>query len=380
MTYTRVTLRSIDDIDRRHLDEFEGSRLDFSYGLLRAMERSLWGDLRVDYLVVEQAGRPVAFTPVYTGTNVNINALLPTAVQRGFNGVVKWIGSAAKTRFAIAGSLNSDKGWIPMRAEAASEALVLEMTRFIDEFARDQKVKVAMIKDIHCDFPKSYTQQLERVGFTALYSLPTVVLDVAEFDSFAAYGKSLKKNARKHFNKVMRAAHERYVFERVDDYAHLLDEILPLFRAVFLKAKYKFDESIPAFFREAAASRSPKTELVLCKKGQRIVGALINFFDATEQLNKRIGMDYAEPDTPLIYTSLMYEGVRSAIEKRKRRVYLGQSTYLPKLRMGGRPEDVFFYVKAYDKVLGLTVPWQRKLSLGYRASRVEELALTGVSV
>ena len=56
--------------------------LDFAFGLLRAMERSLWGELVVRYLTVEDdTGKVLAFTPVYIGSNLNFNALLPKVVQ-----------------------------------------------------------------------------------------------------------------------------------------------------------------------------------------------------------------------------------------------------------------------------------------------------------
>ena len=112
---------SIDDIGAERLKPLRAG-LDFSYGLLRAMERSLWGELLVRYVTVEaeDGGGPVlAFTPVYVGSNLNFNALLPKAIQRGYDLLVGGLGSAVATRVALAGSLISDRGWIPMHPELA---------------------------------------------------------------------------------------------------------------------------------------------------------------------------------------------------------------------------------------------------------------------
>lgn len=375
----RLVYESIEAIGRDPVSRLDGSRLDFSYGLLRAIEKSLFGDLVVRYLTIEDERGVLAMMPVYVGTNVNINALMPKSIQDGYIKLVALLGDAAKTRFLIAGSLISDKGWIPMLPEAQSPELVGEMVAHIDEFCIGQRVKIGMIKDIHRDFPPEMTARIVERGFQKLYSLPTVTIGT-DYPNFDAYVQNLKKNARKHARKVLKAASQRFVFETVNDIASYIDLIYPLFRGTYLKAKYQFDESTPAFLHYAAQIDDLGKELILCRKDGRVVGALINFFDDKEQLNKRIGIDYGEEDTPLIYTSLMYQGMRSAIERGLKRVYLGQSTYVPKVRLGGELEDEYFCVKPYDPLLRLSMPWQRRRSENYRAELVEALALEGTSV
>lgn len=375
----RLVYESIEAIGRGPVSGLDGSRLDFSYGLLRAVEKSLFGDLVVRYLTIEDERGVLAMMPVYVGTNVNINALMPKSIQDGYFKLVALLGDAAKTRFLIAGSLISDKGWIPMLPEAQSPELVGEMMAHIDDFCIGQRVKIGMIKDIHRDFPREMTDRIVERGFQKLYSLPTVTIGT-DYPNFDAYVQNLKKNARKHARKVLKAASQRFVFETVNDIASYIDLIYPLFRATYLKAKYQFDESTPAFLHYAAQIDDLGKELILCRKDGRVVGALINFFDDKEQLNKRIGIDYGEEDTPLIYTSLMYQGMRSAIERGLKRVYLGQSTYVPKVRLGGDLEDEYFCVKPYDPLLRLSMPWQIRRSENYRAELVEALALEGTSV
>ena len=110
---------SIDDLGSDRLAALP-SCLDFSFGLLRAMERSIWGELVVRYITVEDDGGEVlAFTPVYVGSNLNFNALLPKAIQTGYNALVASIGMAMATRVAVVGCLISDRGWIPMHPKLA---------------------------------------------------------------------------------------------------------------------------------------------------------------------------------------------------------------------------------------------------------------------
>lgn len=370
---------SIDDIGVDVINKLSGSTLDFSFGLLRAVEKSLWGDLKVAYLTIESSDEMLSFMPVYHGTNVNINALLPEKFQEIYNKIVTFVGSGIKTTFLIAGSLISDKGWVPLLDGCDSLRVVENMVDYIDTFSRSINVKVCMIKDIHTSFPDELMSKIEGGGFAKLYSLPTVTINT-DFKNFDGYTGSLSKNSRKHSRKVEKSADEKFEFQVIEKYSHMIDDIFPLFRSTYLKAKYQFDEALPKFFYECSLSESPKTELIVCRYNNDIVGALINFYNDDEQLNKRIGIDYNCEHTPLIYTSLMYKGIRSAIEKGVKKVYLGQSTYVPKIRLGGEIEDEYFYVKAYDPLLRMSMPWQKKYSENFKSERVLSLAAEGVSV
>ncbi|MEO1335169.1 MAG: GNAT family N-acetyltransferase [Myxococcota bacterium] len=375
----QAVLRSIDDIPIDQLSELEGSRLDFSYGLLRAVEKSLWGELDVNYLALYDADTLAGLIPAYTGTNLNINVLLPKWFQDGFLSIVRLVGSSAKTKVVVAGSIISDKGWIPTNPKYSTSLVAAEMTDFLTAFSKQQKVKAVMLKDIHESFPPDGLEEMEKRGYNRLYSLPTVMVNT-DFDNFSAYEQSLPKNSRKHARKVLKAAKRKLAIDIVEDYSAMIADIYPLLRATYRKANYKFDDATPWFLHEACSSVEPKSELIACRNGGRLVGALVNFFDGDAYMAKRIGIDYTDEMAPLIYTALMYRGIERAIERGCKQLYLGQSTYVPKMRLGGVIENEYFYVKVFDPVLRLTIPWQKRLSQAYEAKRVTEMALQGVSV
>lgn len=375
----RTMYESVAQLKPEEINILTGSPLDFSYGLLRAVEKGLWGDLDVRYLAIEDDGRILAMLPVYSGNNVNINALMPKWLQNAIDRFVRSFGLAQRTSFCMAGNPISDKGWIPMAEDVAGPELVEAMTAYVEQYAASLKVQLCLIKDIHDDFPDDWKAVIERHGFERTYSLPTVIVDT-EFDTFDDYIAGLKKNARKHARKTLRAADSLFDFETISDYGHMVDEIFPLLRGTYLKAKYQLDEGIPEFVHACSEVQDMGTELIVARKNGEVVGALINFFRDGEQLNKRIGIDYRQEETPLIYTSLMYQGIRSAVERGCKRVYLGQSTYVPKMRLGGRAEDMYFYVKPYDPLLKLMMPFSKRWSSDYMACKVEAQALAGISV
>ena len=358
---------SIDQIGPDRMASLEGSNLDFSYGLLRAIERSLWGGLTVRYVSVRDGDDIIAFTPVYIGTNLNFNALMPGFVQRSYTAMVDNLGLGAAYKVAVVGCLISDRGWIPARPGCDMEAVLSLLLPKIESVAREHGAKFILIKDIHREF--QYSHKFVESGYVQVFSLPTIHVATA-FNSFDEYLGSLTKNGRKHARKTYRRAEGMLTLRQVTDFAPWIPSVYPLFRNTFLKAKYQFEELSPQFFEECAHSSTPKTKMILCHKGSDIVGALLMFYDSREQLSKRIGIDYRQEETPLIYNLLMYEGLRHAVECGITKVHLGQSTYVPKTRMGGQLDDQYLFLKPFSMDLRISMPLQKAWLNRYRSDRV----------
>jgi len=378
-----TTLESIDDVGCERLSELP-TGLDFSFGLLRAMERSLWGELVVRYVCVEDDdGTLVAFTPVYAGSNLNFNALLPKGIQKAYDALVGSLGSLIATRVAVVGVLISDRGGIPMHPRLTDRAGALKLLlRELDVVAKKHHAQLTMLKDIHQDFPASERAVMRAAGYTEGFSLPTIRINT-DYKSFDEYlYQQVTKNGRKHARKQFVKAEGVYTLTAYDDYADLLPRVFGLHRAVFLKAKYQFEELPPKFFAECAKSTAPKTELLLCERieDKAIVGSLLIFYNDTEQQNKRIGIDYDNPDSGLVYNLLNYTGIQRAIARGTKTLWLGQSSYIPKTRMGGTLDDQFLLLKAHDPLLKPTLPLQKWWMNRYSAASVLQGLETGASI
>lgn len=360
---------TIDELGPGAIEPLEGSTLDFSYGLLRAVERSLWGDLSVRYLAVRDGADLAAFTPVYIGANLNFNALMPRLVQRGYSALLDWVGGAAGYSIAVVGCLLSDRGWIPTHPEADAAAVVRLMLPEIDRVAREGGADFCMLKDIHERFPESH--QFLKAGFVQTYSLPGVRVETP-YASFDDYLRHRSKNGRKHARKNFRKAEGRLRVRSHPDFAGLVPAVYPLFRQTFLKAQFHFEELSPYFYRECAASTSPRSELLVCEKGGERVGSVMLLYNSKELQIKRVGVDYAQEDSGLVYNMMMYEGMRRAIELGIPGVSLGQSTYTPKTRLGGEMETLFLFLKGYKLPLQASFPLQKLWLRRYQSARVQQ--------
>lgn len=373
---------SIDDVGAERLAQLP-TGLDFSFGLLRAMERSLWGELAVRYVTVEDdAGRLLAFTPVYVGSNLNFNALLPKVIQNGYDAMVSSLGSAMATRVAVVGVLISDRGWIPMHPELQDRAGALKLLlKEIDRVAKEHHAQLTMLKDIHKDYPADERALMRQAGYTEGFSLPTIRINT-DYKSFDEYlNQQLTKNGRKHARKQFVKAEGTYSLRAIEDFEEMIPRVFGLHRAVFLKAKYQFEELPPRFFAECARSTTPKTELLICERNDgSIVGSLLIFYNDTEQQNKRIGIDYDIPDSGLIYNLLNYTGIQRSITRGLKTLWLGQSSYMAKTRMGGELDDQYLLLKANDPVLKPTLPLQRWWMERYSAANILAGLDKGVSI
>ncbi|MCA9706078.1 MAG: hypothetical protein KDK70_09545, partial [Myxococcales bacterium] len=352
----------------------EGSPVDFSYGLLRAVERSLWGDVEVSYVCVEQGRELLGMLPVYFGTNIEFMALMPEAIKGGYASMVEHLGLGQAYRVAVAGSLMSDRGFVPLLPGCARAEVLDRMIAALDEIAREQRLHLTIVKDVHQDFPG--IDRFRAASFVECHSLPTVRVDT-DFSSTDEYVSRLTPNGRSNARRVLKKAKREFRMRFVSDYAELMPRIYPLLRATYLKAPVKLEELPPRFVIDCASVTPPSSELLVCERGDRIVGAYLIFFHKGQQLNKRVGIDYADPQSPLIYNALNIHSLLRAAERGIGLSYLGQTSYTPKLRLGGQLEDQFLFIKGHRLSTRLSLPLQRRWSLRFRAADVADAVKRG---
>lgn len=355
----------IDDVGAERIALLTGSLLDYSYGLLRVLERTLWGDLEVKYLVVEEGSELLTFTPVVLGTEIDLNATMPSLMRRAYTKSLEWLGQSMAYHVAIVGSLISDLGWFPVHSKCDSREVVEVLLRALDDFNRRQGVDMCVIKDLPVDYP--HLDAVWRAGFMEIFSLPSVTLETA-FESFDAYVASLSSNGRSHARRTLRKAAETMTLRAVDDYAALIPECFPLFRATFFKAPIKFEELGPDFFKECARLESPKSEIVLAERRGKTIGFYLVFYTDDVQHNKRVGIDYSQADSALVYNALNYYCIRRAIERGITLCSLGQTSYTLKRRLGGQLKDMLVPAKGYTIGARLGLPLHRRTMERYRAA------------
>ena len=367
---------SIEDVGADRIAPLAGSPVDFSYGVTLATERSLWGDLQVRYLCIERERTVLAFTPVYYGTNIEFMAVMPDVMRRSYHALVEHGGLSNAYTGALVGCLISDRGWIPLLPECDQDAVVDLVIASVDAFCRENKMALCVYKDINQAFPA--IERFRAHGLVETHSLPSVRVDT-DFASKEDYINSLTANGRSHARRTLKKAAKEFTIAFHSDYEPLIERAYPLWRATYLKAPHKFEELSPTFFRECARVSPPESELITCERGDKLVGVFLLFWTDDQQLNKRIGIDYSEKKTGLVYTALNYHSLLRGIERGIKMSYLGQTSYTPKVRMGGDPEDQYLFLKGYKLSVRAGFPIQRRFTRQFRAEVVREQVKNGTS-
>jgi len=133
----------------------------------------LWGELLVRYVTVEDDdGLVLAFTPVYVGSNLNFNALLPKFIQKVTTHGGS-LGSAIATRVAVVGSLISDRGWIPMHPDLTERRdAVRLLLKEIDGVAKEHHAQPRDAQGHPPRLPGRRASDYERRRFMEGFSLP----------------------------------------------------------------------------------------------------------------------------------------------------------------------------------------------------------------
>lgn len=236
--------------------------------------------------------------------------------------------------------------------------LIEEIDKKMKQIARAEKIKFLAFKE----FSAAMTDQLEphliAKGFFKGHSLPTINL-LLPFRSFAEYLQSLSANKRRQLKQSLRKLNrnpQQTGAQTTDDAsidvlnASEVDAqwFYTQYLAVMSRATVKFEMLNEAFFRDLFASH-PQVQL-LCLKQKGIPKAGFVFLEQEHSLTFLWAGRTDRTDTCDSYFNLMTALVKLALEKQKTVLYLGQTAYYTKMRMGGRPEPLYLFFKSTNKV------------------------------
>jgi predicted N-acyltransferase len=109
-----------------------------------------------------------------------------------------------------------------------------------------------------------------------------------------------------------------------------------LYEAVLERASVRFEHLTPLFFQLLGRAFGDSAPLLVFRRRDRVVGwvAMLLWNDTAYDLFH--GIDYAENEETALYFNQLAAVVRVAIERRARRLSLGQSTETAKARFGAR--------------------------------------------
>ncbi|MEV4616822.1 GNAT family N-acetyltransferase [Kitasatospora sp. NPDC049258] len=307
----------------------------WSRPVFTAMERSRIGPDGYAYLVVRQGIEVVAVLPLCLFRELRLDDVVGPRERRLLAPVRRLCPRLLRVPMLFCGHLLG-QGHVLVDGHPPAEVWRLLVAGALD-LARRERLGTVVFKDFTAAAPEPLRAALERAGFFFLPSLPDTELPLgqASFDDYlASLPAKPRRNARNKIRKF--EAHPGLRMEVLDEFAHLLPQMLALYRQVMDRADQTLEVLDAPFLAAVHARTGPRRRLVACFEGDRLVAFLLCLFAGGGATGARIGLDYRLAHEARLYHNVHYAAIRLAIATGCRHIRFAQTAYRPKVELGCR--------------------------------------------
>jgi hypothetical protein len=217
-----------------------------------------------------------------------------------------------------------------------------------------QRLKVMMV--LFKDFPKRYRTKLDhllRAGFTRIPSMPAtgLKLEFRDFDEYLAnkLSHAMRKNLRRKFRKS--ATGGPIKMEVVSDITPFVDEILPLYQAVFGRAKQRFEELNRSYFSQLGQRMSDRSRFLIWWRENKIVAFASCLVHEGVLKDNYIGLDYSLALEYHLYFVTWRDTIIWALQNGCHTYHSAPLNYDPKFHFRMHLEPLDLYVRATHPLL-----------------------------
>ncbi len=305
----------------------------WSRGVFAALEQSSVGPDGYAYLVLRRAGEVTAVLPLCLFRNLRLDEVVGPRERRLLAPLRRFLPRLLRVPMLFCGNLLGQGhvlGAAPLDEEAG-RLLVAAVT----DFARRERLGTVVFKDFTSAGLDPLRAALERSGFFYVRSLPDTELTLGQ-GSFEEYLAGLPARPRRNARSKIRAFEARtdLRIEVLDEFGHLLPQLLSLYRQVMDRADQRLDVLDAAFLAALHEGGDPRRRLVVCFQGERPVAFLLCLFAGSGATGARIGLDYRLAHEARLYHAVHYAAIRLAIASGCDRIRFAQTAYQPKLELG----------------------------------------------
>ncbi|MFE9250409.1 GNAT family N-acetyltransferase [Streptomyces sp. NPDC007088] len=285
---------------------------------------------------------PVAVLPLCLFRSLRLDAVVGPRERRVLAPLRRLAPRLLRVPMLLCGHLLGQGHVLSARPLTAPLARVL--VRAVIDFARRERLGTVVLKDFAPEALAPWDAVLREAGFFLAPGLPDTELRLdpdgppdagaGAGSLFDAYVASLPPTPRRNARRNMRthAAHPGLRTETVEDFAHLIPEMLGLYGQVMERADQTLDVIDAAFLHALNADRD--NCLVACFHGRRLVAFLLCLFTGEGATGARIGLDYSLAHRARLYHHVHYAAIRLALSRGCRRIRFAQTAYTPKTEMG----------------------------------------------
>jgi hypothetical protein len=217
------------------------------------------------------------------------------------------------------------------------------LARELPRIARDLRCALVVMKE----FPAKYRAPLamfRNAGFARAPSMPmtTLALDYATFDD---YLKTVSSRTRGKLRRKLRKTDREapITMDVVGDITPFVDEVYPLYKAVFDRSPMQFEKLTKEFLCEAGRRMPDKVKFFLWRQDGRIIAFGLFTLQGEAICHDYVGFDYAVAFKLNLYYRVFHDVIDWALANGCKRFYSGSLNYDPKwhLRQSLYPIDLY---------------------------------------
>jgi peptidoglycan biosynthesis/recognition FemAB-like protein len=222
-----------------------------------------------------------------------------------------------------------------------------DLTEMLPKLAKEKRASLIVMKE----FPSRYRPALEplrRQGFTRVPSMPMTRLNIMydNFDDFVA--RKLSKPTRKSLRRKLRAADraEPHIeLQVVDDVSPYIDEIYPLYLAVYERSPLHFEKLTKEFLRALGARMPDKARFFIWRQSGKAIAFSLCLIHGDTIYDEYLGLDYRVAFDLHLYFYTLRDIINWAIEHRLQWYVSSALNYEPKLHLRCELVPLDLYVK-----------------------------------
>ncbi len=304
------------------------------------------------YLILkDQEGRTRAVQP-FLIVRQDLVMGTPASVRQSIDAVRKRFPGFLKLPMLMVGC-SAGEGDIALDIVSGTTDWTIDALRkVLPLLAKRLKAMMVLFKD----FPQCYRTKLDHLlpaGFTRIPSMPAtgLRLDFRDFDEYLAskLSHAMRKNLRRKFRKSETG--EPIKVEVVSDITPFVDEILPLYQAVFGRAKQRFEELNRSYFCQLGQRMNDRSRFLIWWREKKIVAFASCLVHDGVLKDNYIGLDYSLALEYHLYFVTWRDTIIWALQNGCHTYHSAPLNYGPKFHFRMHLEPLDLYVRATHPLL-----------------------------
>jgi hypothetical protein len=224
---------------------------------------------------------------------------------------------------------------------------VYQLVDALPKISKEFRAPLIVMKE----FPSRYRAALEPLrsnGFTRVPSMPMTRLNIMydNFDDFVA--RKLSKATRKSLRRKLRAADgatPRIELQVVSDISPFVDEVYPLYLAVYERSPLHFEKLTKEFLRELGARMPDRVRFFIWRQAGRAIAFSLCMLNDDSIYDEYLGLDYSVAFDLHLYFYTLRDIINWAIEHGLKWYVSSALNYEPKLHLRCELVPLDLYVK-----------------------------------